>query len=165
MKSLLFTLLIAFLFAACGCSPYWYMDNEGFTVQESRLNWVEIYYQEAEDKPRIRCSMRDNGQITVLEGRSVTVGDDFNINYEDKNFGDVRKYQYTMDRRMFRETLQVLVDMGILKLEAPDEDAPLYPKVMVNSNINSRTMKKFTTNQDLITEIKIQLFQFKMSGM
>lgn len=164
MKSLLIALMLPLLLAA-GCSPYWYKDNKRFIVQESRLNWVEIYYQEAEDKPRIRCSMRDNGQITILEGHSVTVGDDFNIDYEHRNFGDVRKYHYTMDRRMFRETLQILVDLGLVKLEPPDENAPLYPKVMVNANIDGRTMKKFTTNEDLITEIRIQLFQFKMSGM
>lgn len=164
MKFILTLALFAAIFTA-GCSAYWYKDNARFIVQDSRLNWVEIYYQEAEDKPRVRCYMGDNGQVTILEGHSVTVGDDFNIDYEDRNFGDVRKYHYTMDRHMFRETLQILVDQGLVKLETPDEKAPLYPKVMVNSNINGRTMKKFTTNKDLITEIRIQLFQFKMSGM
>lgn len=164
MKFAVILLFLCSLFTT-GCAAYWYKDNDGFVVRDSRLNWVEIYYQEAPDKPRIRCSMSDNGQITILEGHSVTVGDDFNIDYEDRNFGDVRKYHYTMDRHMFRETLQVLVDLGLVKLEAPDEDDPVYPKVMVNSNINGRTMKKFTTNKDLITEIRIQLFQFKMSGM
>lgn len=164
MKLFMFCLILLSLFTT-GCSAYWYKDNKRFIVQESRLNWVEIYYQEAADKPRIRCYMSDNGQVTILEGHSVTVGDDFNIDYEDKNFGDVRKYHYTMNRHMFRETLQLLVDQGLVKLETPNEDDPIYPKVMVNSNINGRTMKKFTTDKDLITEIRIQLFQFKMSGM
>lgn len=164
MKYVLIPLLLLSLFTA-GCSAYWYKDNPGFTVQDSRLNWVEIYFQETAEKPRVRCFMGDNGQITILEGHSVTVGDDFNIDYEDRNFGDVRKYHYTMDRRMFRDTLQVLVDLGLLRLEEPDETAPIYPKVMVIANINHRKIHKFTTNQDLIAEIRAQLFQFKMSGM
>ena len=147
-----------------GCSAYWYRSPEKFTVKNSRLNWVQIYYQASEDAPRVRCDMTNNGQVTILEGRSVTVGDDFNIEYEKKDFGDVRKYYYSMRPEMFDMTLQLVVDSGLLVREKPDADAPLYPKVLVKANINHVKQDKFTYNELLISEIRTLLFQYKMSG-
>lgn len=155
--------LLALIFCE-GCSMYWYRSPEKFTVKNSRLNWVHIYYQAEEDAPRIRCEMTNNGQITILEGHSVTVGDDFNIEYHKKDFGDVRKYYYSMQPSMFDATLQLLVDSGLMTIEKPDEDAPLYPKVMIKANINHVKQDKFTFNEALISEIRTLLFQYKMSG-
>ena len=157
-------LFLLALGVGCGCSAYWYRSPEKFTVKNSRLNWVQIYYQASEDAPRVRCDMTNNGQVTILEGRSVTVGDDFNIEYEKKDFGDVRKYYYSMRPEMFDMTLQLLVDSGLLVREKPDEDAPLYPKVLVKANINHVKQDKFTYNELLISEIRTLLFQYKMSG-
>lgn len=161
--SCLFLFLLA-LGVGSGCSAYWYRSPEKFTVKNSRLNWVQIYYQASEDAPRVRCDMTNNGQVTILEGRSVTVGDDFNIEYEKKDFGDLRKYYYSMRPEMFDMTLQLLVDSGLLVREKPDEDAPLYPKVLVKANINHVKQDKFTYNELLISEIRTLLFQYKMSG-
>jgi hypothetical protein len=159
---------LLFLFLAlgmgAGCAPYWYRSPEKFTVKNSRLNWVQIFYQASEDAPRVRCDMTNNGQIAILEGHSVTVGDDFNIEYDKKEFGDVRKYYYSMRPEMFDMTLQLLVDAGLLEREKPDEDAPLYPKVLVKANINHVKQDKFTYNELLISEIRTLLFQYKMSG-
>lgn len=143
---------------------YWYRSPEQFTVQSSRLNWVHIYYQANEKAPRVRCEMTNNGQITILEGHSVTVGDDFNIEYDKKNFGDVRKYYYSMPPEMFNATLQMLVDAGLLKIEKAEADSPMYPKVMIKANINHVKQDKFTFDETLISEIRTILFQFKMSG-
>jgi hypothetical protein len=44
-KSLLLSLLILLLFAGVGCSAYWYRKPEKFSVENSRLNWLNIYYQ------------------------------------------------------------------------------------------------------------------------
>lgn len=165
MKRLSRVVLLALaLLPLAACSPYWYKLPEKFTVQDSRLNWVQIFYQASESAPRVRCDMRDSGMITILEGKSVTVGDDFNIEYAKPNFGDVRKYYYKMDPEMFRQTLQLLVDAGLLKEEKIKEGDPVYPKVLVRGNVNHRVVEKFTVNPDLIAEIRTQLFQFKMSG-
>ena len=167
MMKRFYSCLCLFLLAlgvGCGCSAYWYRSPEKFTVKNSRLNWVQIYYQASEDAPRVRCDMTNNGQVAILEGRSVTVGDDFNIEYEKKDFGDVRKYYYSMRPEMFDMTLQLLVDSGLLVREKPDEDAPLYPKVLVKANINHVKQDKFTYNELLISEIRTLLFQYKMSG-
>lgn len=166
MKQLLFSfvLLLTLLFSGWGCSPYWYRSPEKFAVASDRLNWVHIYYQEAENRPRIRCEMTNNGQITILEGHSVTVGDDFNIEYHKKSFGDVRKYYYSMPPEMFNMTLQSLIDAGMMEREKLKEDAPMYPKVMIKANINHVKQQKFTVNERLIDEIRTLLFQCKMSG-
>ena len=62
---------LLFLFLAlgmgAGCAPYWYRSPEKFTVKNSRLNWVQIFYQASEDAPRVRCDMTNNGQIAILE--------------------------------------------------------------------------------------------------
>ncbi|HIV09184.1 MAG TPA: hypothetical protein IAC79_03630 [Candidatus Spyradenecus faecavium] len=164
MKRLASLLALAAL-ALAGCSPYWYRAPEQFVVEESRLNWVQIYYQESPTAPRVRCDMRNDGQITILEGMSVTVGDDFNIDYRDPAFGDVRKYYYQMDPALFRQTLQLLVDTGLFVVEGePEEDTPLYPKVMIKANVNHKKIDKFTYDEALQNEIRIQLFQYKMSG-
>lgn len=164
-KHLLIALLsLLFLCTGVGCSAYWYRLPEKFEVQNSRLNWVNIYYQADEDAPRIRCEMSDSGQIMILEGHSVTVGDDFNIEYHKRDFRDIRKYYYSMDPEMFRVTLQMLVDNGLLIREKLDEDSPVYPKVMIKANINHTTVDKFTVKEDLIAEIRSLLFQYKMSG-
>lgn len=164
MKRLASLLTLAVL-ALAGCSPYWYRAPEQFVVEESRLNWVQIYYQESPTAPRVRCDMRNDGQITILEGMSVTVGDDFNIDYRDPAFGDVRKYYYQMDPALFRQTLQLLVDTGLFVVEGePEEDTPLYPKVMIKANVNHKKIDKFTYDEALQNEIRIQLFQYKMSG-
>ncbi len=162
MKKLLFFLLPLMLLT--GCASDWYMPPEKFTVEQSRLNWVQILYQAKEDAPRIRCDMRNDGIITVLEGHSVTVGDDFNIEYDKATFGDIRKYHYTMPPDLFRETLQVLVNAGLLERKPAEEEDPVYPKVLIKANINHRKIDKFTADPDLIAEIRTQLFQFKMSG-
>ncbi len=159
-----FLIVLLPLLLLTGCASDWYMPAEKFQVERSRLNWVQILYQAQEDAPRIRCDMRNDGMITILEGRSVTVGDDFNIDYEKATFGDVRKYHYTMPPDLFRETLQVLVDSGLLERKTPDEDDPVYPKVLIKANINHHKIDKFTADPDLIAEIRTQLFQFKMSG-
>ena len=164
MKRLASLLALAAL-ALAGCSPYWYRAPEQFVVEESHLNWVQIYYQESPTAPRVRCDMRNDGQITILEGMSVTVGDDFNIDYRDPAFGDVRKYYYQMDPALFRQTLQLLVDTGLFVVEGePEEDTPLYPKVMIKANVNHKKIDKFTYDEALQNEIRIQLFQYKMSG-
>ena len=57
------------------------------------------------------------------------------------------------------------LDTGLFKEEgAPDDDTPLYPKVLVRANINHKKIEKFTYDEALINEIRTQLFQFKMSG-
>ena len=108
--------------------------------------------------------MTNNGQITILEGHSVTVGDDFNIEYHKKSFGDVRKYYYSMPPEMFNMTLQSLIDAGMMEREKLKEDDPMYPKVMIKANINHVKQQKFTVNERLINEIRTLLFQCKMSG-
>lgn len=164
MKRLASLLALAVL-ALAGCSPYWYRAPEQFVVEESRLNWVQIYYQESPTAPRVRCDMRNDGQITILEGMSVTVGDDFNIDYRDPAFGDVRKYYYQMDPALFRQTLQLLVDTGLFVIEGePEDDTPLYPKILVRANVNHKKIEKFTYDEALQNEIRTQLFQYKMSG-
>ena len=96
---------------------------------------------------------------------SVTVGDDFNIDYKDPSFGDVRKYHYQMDPALFRQTLQLLVDTGLFVHEGePDDDTPLYPKILVRANVNHKKIEKFTYDEALQNEIRTQLFQYKMSG-
>ncbi len=166
MKTLRFALLALPLLALLpACSPYWYRHDDTFVVQDSRLNWVQVYYQASEDAPRIRCDYKDNGTIIVLEGHSVTVGDDFNIEYDKPEFSDVRKYHYTLERDMFREYLQVLVNCDLMKVEEPDDDTPIYPKVMVRANINHHRVEKFTFNPDLIAELRTQIFQFKLAGL
>ncbi len=164
MKTLLLLLATLPLLLLTACSPDWYMHDEHIQVQASNLNWVQIYYQATETSPRIRCDMRNAGQIIVLEGKSVTVGDDFNIDTSDPNFGDVRKYHYTMPPDMFRDTLQHLVNVGLLERTEPKEDDPIYPKVMIYTNIDHTIVKKFTTDPELIAEIRSLLFRFKMSG-
>jgi hypothetical protein len=161
---LLLGLTLSLLFSGWGCSAYWYRSPEKFVVSNSRLNWVHIYYQATEKAPRVRCEMSDNGQIMILEGHSVTVGDNFNIEYHKKEFGDVRKYYYSMDPEMFRMTLQMLVDAGLMEREELKEDDPAYPKVMIKANINHVKQDKFTVNEALVDEIRTLLFQCKMSG-
>lgn len=162
IRSLLLLSVLAAL--AVGCSPYWYKSPEKFTVRNTRFNKVEIRYQASEEAPRIRCEMKNNGYIQVLEGHSVTVGDDFNIEYDKPTFSDVRKYTYSMSPEMFRETLQVLVNAGLLEDNPADEDDPIYPKVLVCADINSSRIEKFTADPELIATIRMFLSQFKMSG-
>ncbi len=164
MSRVLFLLVALSIVWMTGCSPDWYMHDEHFEVQNSNLNWVQIYYQATESSPRVRCDMRNGGQVVILEGKSVTVGDDFNIDYANPNFGDVRKYHYTMPADMYRDTLQHLVNVGLLERNEPKEDDPLYPKVLIYTNIDHNVTKKFTSDPELIAEIRSLLFRFKMAG-
>lgn len=156
--------LMTLMVVCAGCASDWYLKPEKFQVKNDRLNKVEIRYQATEESPRIRCEMKNNGYVQILEGHSVTVGDDFNIEYDKPTFGDVRKYTYSMDPEMFRDTLQLLVDAGLLERVEMDEDDPVYPKVLVRAMINGAWIEKFTADPKLIAEIRMLLTQFKRAG-
>lgn len=162
MKRLFALLPLLSLLIVCACSPYWYRQLETFTVTPSGLNYVQIYYQADEAAPRIRCDLRDS-QAIVRVGQSVTVGDDFNIEYEDRHFQDDRKIHYSMGPQFFTDALQALVDAGLFKEEKRAKGAPLYPKVLVKANVNHHVIDKFTFDETLIAEIRSQLFQYRMA--
>ncbi|MEG1479434.1 MAG: hypothetical protein RSD41_00285 [Kiritimatiellia bacterium] len=168
MRKVIFFLLPVLLL--CGCASDWYQSPERITVKDSGLNWVQIYYQATSQSPRIRCDLRDRGSVTVLEGKSVTVGDDFNIDYQNKDFQDVQKYQYQMSPDDFVTTLQALVNSNLLEREknTKEDEAKLekdeIAKVLVRANINHCRIDKFTFDRDLILEIEMQLFRYKRSG-
>ena len=70
-----------------------------------------------------------------------------------------------MDPALFRQTLQLLVDTGLFVIEGePEDDTPLYPKILVRANVNHKKIEKFTYDEALQNEIRTQLFQYKMSG-
>ena len=59
MKRRLFLSLCLLALCACAaCSPYWYKKPDRFLVQNSRLNWAQIFYQASESAPRVRCDLR-----------------------------------------------------------------------------------------------------------
>ncbi len=158
----LFLPLLPLVATVLGCASDWYKLPDRFTVQSSSLNYVQIFFQESEDAPRIRCDLRNN-QAIVRVGRSVTVGDDFNIEHEHRDFQDDRKVHYSMTQAHFNDTLQTLIDLGLFNEESADEDSPVYPKVLLKANINHHVIDKFTFNELLIDEIRMQLFRYRMA--
>lgn len=175
MRKLAVSLAVSLL--TLGCASDWYLPEEHFRVRDSALNRVQIIYQKTPDSPRIRCDMSDRGMVTVLVGRSVTVGDDFNIEHQDPDFADVRKVTTRMTPELFLLSLQALVDAGLLEREEPDaylskaEEAadagnplPDPPKVLVRANINSVKTERFTFNEDLIAEIEMQLYRYRRAA-
>ncbi len=170
------TLLILPLLALCGCASDWYLDEEYFKVRDLTHNQVEIIYQRTPTSPRYRCDMRQRGMITLVEGKSVTIGDAFDVNTDDPNFSDVRTTKTTMTPDLFRLTLQSLVDVGLLERENPEtyeeemrkalaskDPKDHLPKVFIYAKINSSVIQKYTSNRDLITEIELQLYRYRRS--
>jgi len=165
MNRLAWILVPALCLACVACGPYWYRHPELFTVASSHLNYVQIYCQASENAPRQRCDLRDNGQVIFREGRSVSVGDDFNIEYKDRHFTDDRTTYFNMDLTLFNASLQALVDAGLfMEEEKPEDDTPVYPKILVKANINHHVIDKFTFHEPLVAEIRAQLFQYRMAG-
>lgn len=173
MKKILTALLLPLF--SLGCASDWYMPEEHFTVRDSGLNRVQIVYQKTPDSPRMRCDMSDRGMVTLLVGHSVTVGDDFNIEYQDRHFSDVQKISTRMSPELFLISLQSLVDAGLLEREDPDdatakvekaeaENKPL-PKVLVRANINGIKTERFTFNENLIFEIEMQLYRYRRAAV
>ena len=156
-------LCASLLIAAAGCSGYWYRSPEYVVVDRSALNYVQIFYQASETAPRVRCLMRD-GNIILLVGHSVTVGDDFNIDYRKRAFGDIKEHTLSLGPDSFRDTLQTLVNAGILRYSRPDSDAPVYPKVLVKCNINHCVRDQFVYDETLIAEIEAQLTRYRLAG-
>ncbi len=169
-----FLLCLLPILTLCGCASDWYLDPTHFIVRDLSYNKVEIIYQRTPDAPRYRIDMRQRGIVTLTEGRSVAIGDAFDVNTNDPNFTDVRTAKTTMTPELFCISLQSLVDAGLMEREDPDayEEAMLasdnetdpkkkLPKVLIYANLNGSVIQKFTSNKDLITEVELQLYRYR----
>lgn len=156
--------LLLLLVTFCGgCSPYWYREHDGHIVKPSDFNRLTISYQRAPDKPRMRCEMDGNGQVVLVEGNATAVTDQFDVS-ETSTYGDVKKYSCMFPKKVINEHFQQLVNAGLLKHEEPDEGESIFPRVLISGRVNGIKVEKFTFHDDLITEIRILLMDYKLRG-
>ncbi|MDO4528683.1 MAG: hypothetical protein Q4C03_07885 [bacterium] len=162
MKKILLLLTLLTL-VSTGCSPYWYREHEGHQVSSSFANRLTISYQRAPDKPRVRCDIDGNGQVVLVEGNAAAVTDQFDISM-DSTYGDVKKYSCMLSPKTITDNIQTLVNAGLLLHEEPDDEDLAFPRVLVSGRVNGIKVEKFTFKEDLITEIRILIMEYKRCG-
>lgn len=167
MKSIVYGMLccvtLVMGLSTLGCSPYWYREHHNVKVADSRFNRLQITCQFDEDKPRVNCEINGNGNITLVEGHSTSVSDQFSIN-QAGTYGDVKKYTVNIPPAEVQIHLQTLVDAGLFDLEEADEDQPLFPRILLAGRVNGIKVDKFTFKEELIMEVRSLLFEYKVRG-
>lgn len=161
MKPLIYLLVLGLPFTGMffsGCAD-WEQIAAGpayITVNDSPLNWVEIFYLREKDAPQIRLSMRGKGTVSIEQGRSKLVSDSFAHEYEAEEWLDRKTKTFTIPAQQQRETLQSLVNFGLLKIGEKPKGADLMKtSMLVKGNINGRKIDKYVFDDDLILQIEM----------
>jgi hypothetical protein len=171
MRKILFTLLACFLVVATGCIWHSGVNAPYFQVENSGLNWVEIrQYETVGMKRRIKLRIDGNGMVSLREGTSALVGNQFAANHKQQNWEDIREKRLKLSEDDTTLIFQSLVDTGLFeKYEGVPflNDKPVASTndtsfVYVSANINNKTAGSADPvgKPELLEQLKITILTF-----
>jgi len=154
----LISLAAAFIFTS-GCFDPFY-NNPYFKVDESGLNWLEIYQKQISSKKLVRVRIDGGGVIKIREGTSPLVGDEFaNDNRNDK-WEDIREYQLTVSKEEANRIYQELINNGLFLEQKKSNDSPEGNVIMAFGNIQNHTIYSTIYDPDLYEHLNAIVLMF-----
>jgi len=171
MRNLLFTLLATLVVVLTGCIWHSGVNDPYFQVETSGLNWVEIrQYETIGMKRRIKLRIDGNGMVSLREGTSALVSNQFAANHKQNNWEDIREKRLTLTEDDARLIFQSLVDVGLFEKyeQMPFVDEKPAPStndtsfVYVSANINNKTVGSADPigKPELLEQLKIVILTF-----
>jgi len=136
------------------------MENPYFTVEESGLNWLEINHVKKQGSLRVRVWVDGNGIVTVREGKSPLVGNDFATDVKDPKWADVREYRLNIPRENVVPIFQMLVDHGLFEKQDKDAKGSEDELVMARANIQHKTISSAISDPELAEYLKNVVMMF-----
>jgi hypothetical protein len=132
-------LTLAALVLANGCFDPFH-SNPYFEVEDSGLDWLEIYNKEVPGKRLVRVRIDGSGIVKIREGTSPLVGDEFAKDNTHEHWEDIRDYQITIPRDEALRIFQGLVNNGLFLEQKKKEDSPENDVIMAFGNIKNHTV-------------------------
>jgi len=142
-----------------GCFDPFY-HNPYFTVEDSGLNWIEIYNKQVSGKKLTRVRIDGSGIVKIRTGTSPLVGDAFAKDNTNEHWEDIRNDQITIPREEAMKILQGLVNNGLFLEQKKDDDSPEDEVIMAFGNIENHTVYSTIYDPDLHEHLKSLVLLF-----
>ena len=139
-----------------GCGPFWV--NPYITVEESKLNRVEIHYYKLDKKPIYRTSVYidGGGYVLLKKGTSELISNDFAKHSDSEGWENIKTQRVHVDPKHVNDIFQALVNEGLLDGEKlfksakePRKDRVLGVNARINGQAYNQQANIFEVNPDL----------------
>jgi len=150
--------------AFCGCSNF--IMSPYFTVKDSGLNWVSIRYYQMKTTPIQRVNVRidGNGMVSVKEGASSLVSNDFAAKSGETSWGDIRATNLTLSPEEVLPIFQMLVDKGLFKDRIKGKSTTTNEAIFASANIDGKACGSeddiYGIDPDLADHLKMVVMMF-----
>ncbi|MFO7937828.1 MAG: hypothetical protein R6V06_09525 [Kiritimatiellia bacterium] len=155
-------LIIIFLTALTlvnGCFDPFHM-NPYFAVEESGLNWLEIYSKQISSQKLTRVRIDGSGIVKITTGTSPLVGDAFAKDISDTQWSNVRRDRITIPREETVRLFQGLINNGLFLEQSKTEDSPDDHIIMAFGNIQNHTVYETIYDPGLHEHLKTIVMLF-----
>ena len=160
MKKCIFIIMFcAALTLTNGCFDPFY-SNPYFKVDESSLNWLEIYYKPVASKQLVRVRLDGGGVIKIREGSSPLVGDVFAHDNKNERWEDIRDYRLTISKEEVNRLFQELINNGLFLEQKKSSDSPEGTAIMAFGNIQNHTIYSTIYEPDLYEHLSALVLMF-----
>lgn len=160
MKRFMLTIIsITVLTLISGCFDPFY-NNPYFAVEDSALNWLEIYNKQASSKKLTRVRIDGSGIVKIKTGTSPLVGDAFAKDSTNAQWEDIRNDQITIPRDESVRIFQGLVNNGLFLEQKKNDDSPEDDIIMAFGNIGNHTVYSTIYDADLHEHLKSLILLF-----
>ncbi len=132
-------ILITCLTFLSGCFDPFEM-NPYFAVEDSGLNWLEIYSKQVSGKKLTRVRIDGSGIVKIKTGTSPLVGDAFAKDNTHEQWEDVYIDQITIPREEAARIFQELINNGLFLDQTTSDDSPEDDIIMAFGNIQNHTV-------------------------
>ena len=154
-----FLIILTTLTLINGCVDPFY-QNPYFQVEESGLNWLEIYNKEVSSKKLVRVRIDGGGVVNIREGTSPLVGDAFAKDIKNKRWEDIRNHQLTIPSDEANRIYQGLINNGLFTEQKKNDDSPENDIIMAFGNIDNHTVYSTIYDADLHEHLKSLVLLF-----
>lgn len=158
-KNISLIILAAVFTITVGCFDPFY-HNPYFKVEESSLNWLEIYYKQISSKKLVRVRIDGGGVIKIREGTSPLVGNEFAHNNKDEKWEDIRDYQLTISKDESNRIFQELTNNGLFLEQKKSKESPEGAAIMAFGNIHNHTIYSTIYDPDLYEHLNALVLMF-----
>jgi hypothetical protein len=158
-KNICLSVLAAIVLLTPGCFDPFY-SNPYFKVDESGLNWLEIYSKKISGKDLVRVRLDGGGVIKIREGTSPLVGNEFAHDPRHEQWDDIRDYQLSISKEEVNRLFQELINNGLFLEQKKTEDSPEDTAIMAFGNIQNHTVYSTIYDPELYEHLQAIVLMF-----
>jgi hypothetical protein len=160
MKKYICSIILATAFImTAGCFDPFY-NEPYFNVDESALNWLEIYSKKISSKKLVRVRIDGGGVIKIREVTSPLVGDEFAHDNRNEKWEDIRDYKLTISKEEVHRIYQELINNGLFLEQKKSKDSPEETAIMAFGNIQNHTIYSTIYDPDLYEHLNAIVLMF-----